>query len=172
MKVTKHEKQEWRETALKGRMAESLVHDLLREAGNEVYRIGYEAILPGLARIEESFQRRSALGEKIRAIPDFIAIDEMGMPHLIEVKFRWHPAGHSNDPQKLERIGQAWQEAVVVFVNCTEKPYFRFSRFPFIDGKKAIVTEPLQALKPLNISEELLGKFEILIEKYLTPTLT
>ena len=42
----KHEKQEWRETALKGRMAESLVYYLLKESGNEIFKIGYEANLP------------------------------------------------------------------------------------------------------------------------------
>ena len=67
----KHKKQEWRETSLKGRMAESLVYDLLKESGNEIFKIGYEAILPGLARIEESFKRNSEVGEKIRTIPDF-----------------------------------------------------------------------------------------------------
>ena len=98
---SKHEKQEWRETSLKGRMAESLVCDLLKESGNEVYRIGYEAILPGLAHIEESFNRNSEIGEKIKAIPDFFVIDKSGNPYLIEVKFRWNPSGHKNDYKKM-----------------------------------------------------------------------
>src|SRR3989344_9270661 len=104
----KAEKQEWRETSLKGRMAESLVYDLLKESGNEVYKIGYEAILPGLARIEESFKRNSDVGEKIRSIPDFFVIDKSGNPYLIEVKFRWHPSGHENDLKRLERIEGSW----------------------------------------------------------------
>ena len=168
---TKHEKQEWRETSLKGRMAESLVYDLLKESGNEVYRIGYEAILPGLARIEESFKRNSKVGEKIRSIPDFFVIDKSSSPHLVEVKFRWHPSGHENDLKKLERIKSAWKESFVFYVNCSEKPYFRVSKDPFVNSLNQLVTEPLQNLKFFGIMQELLDKFDALVEKYLKPTL-
>lgn len=164
-------KQEWRETSLKGRMAESLVYDLLKESGNEVYRIGYEAILPGLARIEESFKRNSEVGEKIRSIPDFFVIDKSGNPHLVEVKFRWHPAGHENDLKILERIRNAWKECFVFYINCSEKPYFRVSKDPFIDGANKLVAEPIQNLKFLGVTQELLDKFDALVEKYLKPTL-
>lgn len=171
MQRPKYEKQEWRETALKGRMAESLVHDLLRESGNEVYRIGFEAILPGLTRIEQSFQRNTEVGEKLRAIPDFLVIDREGMPHLVEVKFRWNPAGHEDDVRKINRIKRLWVEALVVFVNCFEKPYFRLSRSSFLDGKNQLITEPLNTFATFNIPQELLDKFDRLVEKYLTPTL-
>lgn len=167
----KHEKQEWRETSLKGRMAESLVYDLLKESGNEVYRIGFEAILPGLTRIEESFKRNNKVGEKIRSIPDFFVIDKSGSPHLVEVKFRWNPAGHENDSKKLERIKSAWKECFVFFVNCYEKPYFRISKDPFINSSGKLVTEPAQSLKFFGITQELLDKFDALVEKYLKPTL-
>ncbi len=172
MAANKQEKQAWRETSLKGRIAESLVHDLLRESGNEVYKIGYEAILPGLAKIEESFRRNTAVGEKVRAIPDFFVIDRSGEPHLAEVKFRWHPRGHEDDYKKIERIKSSWEEALIVFVNCYEKPYFRVCRFPFINKRNTVVTEPLHTFKAFGISEELLDKFDALVEKYLTPTLT
>jgi len=167
----KHEKQEWRETALKGRMAESLVYDLLKESGNEIFKIGYEAILPGLARIEESFKRNSEVGEKIRTIPDFFVIDKSGNPYLVEVKFRWNPAGHENDVKKLGRIKDSWKESFVFFVNCSEKPYFRVSKDPFVNSSNRLVAEPVQNLKFFGITPELLGKFDVLVEKYLTPTL-
>ena len=171
MKVQKHNKQEWRETSLKGRMAESLVYDLLKESGNEVYRIGFEAILPGLTRIEESFKRNSEVGEKIRSIPDFFVIDKSGDPYLVEVKFRWHPSGHENDPKKLVRIKSSWSECFIFFVNCSEKPYFRVSKTPYINSSGQLVTEPAQNLKFLGITSGLLDKFDALVEKYLTPTL-
>ena len=167
----KREKQEWRETSLKGRMAESLVQDLLRESGNEVYRIGYEAILPGLTRIEESFNRNSEVGEKVRSIPDFFVIDKSGDPHLIEVKFRWNPSGHKNDAKMLERIRNVWKECLVFYVNCSEKPYFRVSKNPFVGSSGKLVTEPVENLKNFNVTSELLGKFDVLVEKYLSPTL-
>jgi hypothetical protein len=167
----KHEKQEWRETVLKGRMAESLVYDLVRESGNEIYRIGYEAILPGLARIEESFKRNSEVGEKIRSIPDFFVIDKSGNPHLVEVKFRWNPAGHESDAKKLERIKDSWKESLILYVNCSEKPYFRVSTYPFANESNQLITEPLLNLKSFNVTQELLDKFDALVEKYLMPTL-
>ena len=168
----KYKKQEWRETSLKGRMAESLVYDLLKESGNEIYRIGYEAILPGLTRIEESFKRNSEVGEKIRSIPDFFVIDKSDNPHLVEVKFRWNPAGHEKDLKKLERIKNSWKESYVFYVNCSEKPYFRVSKDPFVNNVGWLVTEPIENLKFLGITQELLDKFDTLVEKYLTPTLT
>ena len=158
-------KQEWRETSLKGRMAESLVCDLLKESGNEVYRIGYEAILPGLARIEESFKRNSEVGEKIRSIPDFFVIDKSGNPHLIEVKFRWDSKWHDNDHKTLGLLKNSWQEVIIAVVSCYEKPYFRFCKHPF--DKR----EPVQKLEFFCITQELLDKFDVLVEKYLAPTL-
>ena len=167
----KYEKQEWRETSLKGRMAESLVYDLLKESGNEIYRIGFEAILPGVTRIEESFKRNSEVGEKIRSIPDFFVIDKSGNPYLIEVKFRWHPSGHEDDFKRIERIRSAWQECFIFYVNCFEKPYFRVSKYPFANESNKLITEPVQSLKSLGITQELLDKFDVLVEKYLTATL-
>src|SRR3989344_2672712 len=152
----KAEKLEWRETSLKGRMAESLVYDLLKESGNEVFKIGFEAILPGLASIEESFKRNSEVGEKIRAIPDFFVIDKTGSPHVVEVKFRWNPAGHEHDKKILERIKNFWKECFVVFVNCSEKPYFRASKNPFLDESNQLVTEPVKNLEFFGITQEFL----------------
>ena len=45
------------ESMLKGRMAETLVDDLLKQSGNQVYRFGYEAILQNLTQIEQKFAR-------------------------------------------------------------------------------------------------------------------
>lgn len=167
----KREKQEWRETSLKGRMAESLVYDLLKESGNEIFKIGYEAILPSLARIEESFKRNSEVGEKIRSIPDFFVIDKSGNPYLVEVKFRWNPAGHENDAKKLARIKNSWKECFIFYVNCSEKPYFRASKYPFANESGQLIVGPVQNLKFFNITQEFLERFDALVEKYLTPTL-
>lgn len=164
-------KQEWSETSLKGRMAESLIYDLLKESGNEVFRIGYEAILPGLARIEKSFKRNTEVGEKIRAIPDFFVIDKSSNPHLIEVKFRWHPSGHENDSARLERVRKSWGECLIVFVNCSQKPFFRISKFPYVNDSGMVISEPVLNCDFLGITKELLDKFDILVEKYFSPTL-
>ncbi len=122
-------------------------------------------------RMAESFKRDNEVGEKIRSIPDFFVIDKSGNPHLIEVKFRWHPSGHKKDQKKLERIKNDWKECLIFFVNCSHKPYFRVSKNPFVNDANQLITEPVQNLKFFDIAQELLDKFDVLVEKYFTSTL-
>src|SRR3972149_1299879 len=108
------------ESMLKGRMAETLVEELLRKSGNAVYRFGYEAIIQNLAQIQQSFDRHTDAGERIRAIPDFIVIDVNSEPVFLEVKFRWNGKLHPDDMERLKRIKDFWS-AKILFVNCSEK---------------------------------------------------
>lgn len=169
MKLSKNEKQALRETNLKGRMAESLVFDLLKESGNEVYRIGIENSLPALLHVGQELMR-SKVGEKLRSIPDFFVLDGKGKAHLVEVKFRWHPKGHESDIERLLRLAKFWEEAIVIFVNCSKKPYFQYSASPFVD-KNGVILDPLSEYVPLRVPDDLLIKFDELVEKYLKPTL-
>ncbi len=169
MKRTKE--QDRRETNLKARMAQSLVADLLLESGNDVYPIGHQSVLPQTLAIEDMLERHPEIGIKLRAIPDFLVVGSKGKPYLIDVKFRWHPDGHENDIKKLRKLGELWQETLIVFVNCSEKPYFRISHAPFISKQGNIITAPLQSMNELRISDTLIEKFNELVVKYLTPTL-
>ena len=54
------------EGILKGRMAETLIEELLKKSGNTVYRFGYEAIMQNLTQLQKSFDIHSEMGEKIR----------------------------------------------------------------------------------------------------------
>ena len=95
---------------LKGRMAETLFEEMMRQCGNIVYRFGYEAIVQNLTQLEEKFDRFSEVGERIRAIPDFIVVDKKGKPEFVEVKFRWKPELHYNsDYYMVEKIGRFWK---------------------------------------------------------------
>ena len=170
--IIKPKPQALRETFLKGRMAESLVHDLLHEAGHRVFRIGYETVLPGLTEKERIEMLHTSIGERMRTIPDFFAIDNKGNPHLVEVKFRWKPDGHENDPKLLARLYTQWEEAIVVFVNCTERPYFRISLPPYVDKKGMLSAQSIDEFPAFHIPDTLVEKFEELVEKYLKPTLT
>jgi hypothetical protein len=123
------------ESMLKGRMAETLVEELLRQSGNIVYRFGYEAIIQNLTQLEESFDRYSEVGERIRVIPDFIVIDKKGKPVFVEVKFRWRPELHKEDYKMLDKINRFWS-AKIIFINCWEQPYFRISDPPYINKDK------------------------------------
>ncbi len=160
------------ESMLKGRMAETLVEELLKQSGNIVYRFGYEALVQNLVQLESSFDRNSEIGERIRAIPDFIVIDKRGNPSFVEVKFRWRPDVelYKETLQILERVGKYWN-AQIVFVNCWEQPYFRIAVPPYFGKDKKLVTRPLLSMSQWRINENVYNEYEGLVHKYLTPTL-
>jgi hypothetical protein len=159
------------ENMLKGRMAESLVQDLLQEAGNQVYRFGYEAILQNLTQVERVFDGHGEMGEKIRSIPDFLVVNKKGEPFFIEVKFRWHQEWHEEDFKKLDNLKKFWQP-IIIFVNCYEKPYFLITKPPYCDKNKKLAGWPLEDADYLGITKDIIEKYDILVKKYLSPTLT
>jgi len=158
------------ESMLKGRMAETLVEELLRKSGNTIYRFGYEAILQNLTQIQKSFDANNETGDRIRAIPDFIVIDIKGEPLFLEVKFRWNAQLHADDKVRLERIKNFWN-AKIVFVNCSEKPFFRIANPPYTNEKGDLICKPLNEETAWKIDPAIYAEFEGLVEKYLTPTL-
>jgi len=160
------------ESMLKGRMAETLVEELLRQSGNAVYRFGYEAIVQNLAQLASSFDRYSEVGERIRAIPDFIVVDRKGKPEFVEVKFRWKPDGelHKETLEIIERIHKFWG-AKIVFVNCWERPYFRITVPPYLDKNKKLISKPLLEETAWKIDKKTYDEYEELVYRYLTPTL-
>ena len=158
------------ESILKSRMAETLVSEILHEAGNQVYRFGYESTLQNLTQVEKVFDRHTEIGEKIRSIPDLLVINKEKKPFFIEVKFRWHQDWYKDDFKMLERLKSFWQP-IIIFVNCYEKPYFLIIKPPYCDKNKTLKGWPLEKADYLNISKDILLKYEALVEKYLTPTL-
>lgn len=158
------------ESMLKGRMAETLVEELLKQSGNIVYRFGYEAIVQNLVQLEGSFDRDSEVGERIRAIPDFIVVDGKGNPSFLEVKFRWNSELHQDDHSLFEKIHKFWN-AKIVLVNCWEQPYFRIYNPPYVDKKGNLAGRPLMDEKRWNISADAYKECEDLVHRYLTPTL-
>lgn len=156
------------ESILKGRIGEALVSEMLREAGNQVYKFGYESTLQNLTQLEKVFDRHSDTGEKIRAIPDLLVINKKGEPFFIEVKFRSLPEWHKNDFKMLERLKSFWKP-IIIFVNCSKKPYFLITKPPYCDKNKKLKGWPLEKADYLGISKKIIEKYEILVEKYLTP---
>ena len=164
------------ENLLKGKMTETLVGEMLKASGNTVYSFGFETITQNLVQAETSFDKYCDVGERVRAIPDFIVIDKAGKPTLVEVKFRWNPTAelHEDTIALLERIDEYWK-ADVLFVNCVEKPYFRICRPPYFKNfsqpKRGLGFEPLMSVAEWNIAPEVYDEHEALVEKYLTPTM-
>ena len=56
---------------LKGRIAEAIVEEMLQEAGFQVYRFGYEAVIQNLTQVGTRLKKTRA-GRKILHMPDFI----------------------------------------------------------------------------------------------------
>ncbi len=158
------------ESMLKGRMAETLFEEMMRQAGNIVYRFGYEAIVQNLTQLEERFDRYSEVGERIRAIPDFIVIDKTGKPEFVEVKFRWKLEFRDSDIVRFEKI-EKWWNAKLVLVNCWEQPYFQIATPPYFSKDKKINLKPLLSEENWKISKEIYNEYETLVHKYLSQTL-
>jgi hypothetical protein len=154
------------ESMLKGRMAETLIEELLKKSGNTVYRFGYEAIMQNLVQIKKSFDAHSDAGERIRAIPDFIVIDGKGEPIFVEVKFRWNGKLHEDDQLRLKRIGSFWN-AKIIFVNSSCKPFFQIASAPYIDDSGKLVCKPLSEDQAFKLNPDVYAEFEGLVEKYL-----
>ena len=155
------------ENMLKGRIAETLIEELLRQSGNIVYRFGYEAIVQNLTQLKESFDRNSDVGERIRVMPDFIVIDKEGKPVFVEVKFRRKPELYRDDYEMLKKIDRLWS-ATIIFVNCCKRPYFRISDPPYIDKNKNLIQRPLLQETNWEINQKLYDAYEDLVYRYLT----
>ena len=151
------------ENILKGRMGESLVEELLKKSGNKVYRFGYEAVLQNLTQLEESFNRESEVGQRIRSIPDFIVVNGKNIL-LIEVKFRTDPIIYEKDIKKLNRIIEFWKAKIVLLT--PQKPYFRVSNSPYLNEKGEWSWIAIEDDKDLKIDKNTLNEFYKIIEKY------
>lgn len=167
-KVTKNW---WLENITKGRIAETLVNELLRRAGFRVYRFGYEAVLQNLTQTEHNILRgEDDVVRQIRSIPDFLVVKSK--PLFVEVKFksRWKLSLDENAVEdrdillQLDRIAHFWK-AKVIFIT-TEQPYFRVSGPPYHDGKKIIFAD-LVTDQDFEIPCGTFAEFNDLVRKYL-----
>jgi|SRR3989344_1409602 len=158
------------ESKLKGNMAESLAENILREAGNQVYRFGYESVLQNLTQIDRIFDRYTEIGEQISSIPDFLVINKKGKPFFVEVKFRWHQEWHENDFKMLDRLDKFWRP-IIIFVNCSKKSYFLVTKPPYYNKQKQPSGWPIEKVDYFNVSKNMIKNYDFLVEKYLKPTL-
>ena len=149
---------------LKGRMAESLVEELLKHCENKVYRFGYEAVLQNLTQLEKPLNRESAISQRIRSIPDFIVINFESKPFFVEVKFRASLTVYDNTLKSIGLIKKFW-EAKIILVT-PGKPYFKVSIPPYFSKLGGWNWIPLEEDKDLNVKSDDLGEFNELVEKY------
>lgn len=147
------------EDLLKGRMAECLVEELLKQGGNKVYRFGYESILQNLTQIGEypSIDKRELVSRKLKSIPDFVVVNRRKKPFFVEIKFRTKVKVYERD---LKPIEEFWQAKVIMVT--IKKPYFRV--LDTISKERNWIS--LVKDKDLGITEKLLEEFNRLVEKY------
>lgn len=160
------------ENIIKGRIAETLVNELLRACGNKVYRFGYESILQNLTQLEQTFQRNTETGKIIRSIPDLVVVSKEGKPFFVEVKFRDKENLNYFIERDLlgimDRLFDYWNGVLVLVTN--EQTYFRVydkSLYRRTQSQISIDYAAIEKYKEFNVNLSKLQKFNNLVEKYL-----
>lgn len=161
------------ESVLKGKLAESLVEELLKRSGNRVYRLGSDALLENIVSLEPEFNKEGILGKKIASIPDFALISGRGKPIFVEVKFRSEPESLEEELLLEKEWLEKFWEAKIILVTAKEKPYFRVLTPPyFAKEKREGWPIPVCLWKPLELDQEFaienrtIQEFEALAQKY------
>lgn len=161
------------ENLIKGRMAESLVEELLKVSGNRVYRLGSDAALENIVQLEEEFNKESSVGKKISSIPDFVIINSIGKPLLLEIKFRTDPESLEEELLLEKESLEKFWEAKIILVTTKERPYFRVLTPPyFTKEKREGWPIPVFKWKALEDDPDILTdpgvikEFESLVKKY------
>jgi hypothetical protein len=147
---------------IKGRIAESLFEQMLRDAGCfTILSFGYEQIIPELAHRQNDIKAQETM-EVIRRSPDFAVINnETHDVFLIEVKYLMHPSPATilNDAKRM--VG-SW------------KPAYLFLATPngfFFDKALDIVKKEgdIAAFSHPQIPQELQDKYLQLLNEFITP---
>lgn len=160
------------ESILKGKIAENLIEEMLKKAGNKVFRFGSEEVLRKLVQADKKLDRETEMGRKITSVPDFVVISQMKKPIFVEVKFR-------TDPEALEEqlllekdhLEKFWESKIILVTN--KKPYFRVLSPPYFSREKrdgwpipVLNWQPIEADLDFGIRYPILKNFEKLVEKH------
>lgn len=161
------------ENILKGKMAETLVKELLLKCGNRVYHFSNREILENLSQFEKLLERETDIGKKVSSIPDFIVISPKEKIFFIEVKFRTAPEALEEELLLEKEFLEKFWEAKIILVTPKEKPYFRVLTPPYFT-KETKEGWPIPILNwksiedspELEINLEILKEFNKLVKKY------
>lgn len=160
------------ENILKGKIAENLVEEMLKKAGNRVYRFGSEEVLQNLIQSEKKLDRETEIGRKIASIPDLVVISQMKKPIFVEVKFRTDPEALEEQLLLEKEYLERFWEAKIVLVTI-KKPYFRVLSPPYFTREKregwpipVLNWQPVEADLDFGVKYPVLKKFEKLVEKH------
>ncbi|MBI4992489.1 MAG: hypothetical protein HZB99_04735 [Candidatus Harrisonbacteria bacterium] len=150
---------------LKGRIAETIVSEMLQEAGYFVYRFGYEGILQSLVQKGlPKMKSGSIVAEKIRTMPDFIVMAKSSEVFFVEVKYRTSQEIDQALKDWLQKANKYWPEAKLLLIHPSQ-PHFLISTI-----KDLVRTEKFYALerdKFLKVDKKLITSYTELVKKYL-----
>jgi hypothetical protein len=149
---------------IKGRIAETLFEQMLRDTGHfTILAFGYESVIPELAHRQHDIHVQETM-EIIRRAPDFAVINnESHEVYLIEVKYMMRPRTEwiLND---AKRMHESW------------KPSYLFLATPngFFFDKASVIVEKKGIISKLNnpkISKELQEKYTKILNQFIIPNL-
>lgn len=137
---------------IKGRIAETLFEQMLRDTGNfTILAFGYENLLPELVHRQQDIPMQETM-EIIRRAPDFAVINNNSHDvYLIEVKYMMQPT-----PEKILEVANK--------MVASWKPSFLFLATPdgFFFGKASDVIKnggEIKALETSFVPEEIQGNY-------------
>ncbi len=108
---TKNNGNNWTSNVIKGRIAETLIEELFRSLGFQVFSYGMENSIPGIKDLLKGV--RGDVSNSIRQMPDFV-IFKNNQAHFIEVKYR---ASGELKLSMIERYGKyPFENALFVLV--------------------------------------------------------
>lgn len=148
----------WSSSILKGRIAETIVEEMLVKSEYKVYRFGYEGLLQNLAQVDR--MKNSSVSDKIRSMPDFVVIDKDGNASFVEVKFS--KSGVVGNKWK-NRVKDYWGDGRLILVTL-KKPYFWISRIEEYLNKNELYK--LHEDKFIKVDKKLVDKYSFFVEKY------
>jgi Holliday junction resolvase-like predicted endonuclease len=155
------------ESVVKGRIAETIVCEMLKEAGYSVYRFGYEGILQNFTQKGLPKMKKGDIKDKLGTMPDFIVMDKKGDVSFIEVKY-------SSSVEKLEYLKEwlrkatkYWPEAKLILV-IPQEPFFIISTLKgWLKGN----VFPLERDKFIKVDKSLIEQYSSLVKKYYNQSL-
>ena len=151
------------ENIVKGRIAETIVSEMLQDGGYFVYRFGYEGILQSLSqRGLPKMNKGDIEAEKIRTMPDFVVMKD-GDVSFIEVKFRSHNGFDEALREWGRKATKYWPEARLIVVR-PDEPHFSISTVEQFAQTGELY--PLADDRDISIDGEIIERYEELVSKY------
>jgi len=144
------------ENMIKARIAETLVEEMFRREGYQVYRFGYESILQNLVQNGNRIDKEYDVGLTVTSMPDFLVVKD-NKPNFIEVKFRKN--GKLNRKKFI-----SWAEGRILLV-FPFPPYFKISRVE--EFMKTGKLYDLDKDRFIPVKKKIIDKFIPLVKKYL-----